>query len=299
MDPAAPSTQAEAGAPDTLCRPEGAYRVVLPDWGGWLRILDGAAGDGDGEDGAQADVDRLLQGWLRRAVRLRPPGAAEFAPLASVAAMPADLADALLAEGARLFDAEARALDLRVTRDGDTVVLRCAAGSGVSALRLRPLSLAERNACLRPHLGLVDGVPSVDAAGYEIALVAASTVLAEGGRALGRAEVAALPVALGEALAREARALSDPDAAAEIEAFLAAGLPHPDIELAGLCLAYGLSPAEAEALPAATARRLGAAAQLVGAAGSAATPAIANRPPDDPGRGALPDTLTRIVVRDG
>ena len=271
-------------APIMLERPEGRFRLSLPDWGAWLSMID-AASRGDGEG---ADVDILLRRWLKASVEVRWAGEERFGRLSAIAELPAELADALVAAGAEALEAERTALAIKVERL-ETGEIRVSSTRGDFVVR--PLSFAERNAALRMALSVQNGEAALDAGYYEQVLVARSTVRADDGAAVKVAELRALPLALGEALVTAARELSDPAAEEELLAFARAGQTHPDLELANLCLAYGISPAEAEALPAATARRLGAAARLL----SASAPAPVAEVPEE----AMPDNMTRIVVTDG
>ncbi|MEM6621904.1 MAG: hypothetical protein AAF674_06715 [Pseudomonadota bacterium] len=272
-------------APIELERPEGCFRLRLPDWGGWLSMVDAASRG----DASTADVDVLLRRWLRATVEARWQDEEEFAPIKGIADLPAELADALVAEGAKALEAEAARLALQRSDDDDgTVRLQ---GDGID-LRLRPLSFAERNGALRRALSLQNGEAALDAALYEQLLVAQSTTQASDGARLSVQDLRALPLIVGEALVAAARQLSDPPAETELTAFAEAGQTHPDLELAALCLAYGISPAEAEALPAATARRLGAAARLLAA--SAPNPGKAQET-----SAPMPDNMTKIVVHDG
>ncbi len=274
-------------APVSLRREEGEYLVAVPDWGAWLDILDRSQRGTAKAD--TADVDRLLREWVRASVTFRPGGRGEAAPITGIGALPTDLVDGLVDAGtARLAEIEAA---LEMTREvaPDRIVIRTAA----RGYALRALSFAERNACLRGHLSVRGGVPEVDASAYELALVASSISDAVTGAALTTAELRALPLPLGEALIQAAQALSDPAAADELQSFAEAGVPHPDLDLAALCLAFGITPAEAEALPAATAKRLQAAVRLLQGTGSLAA---GNPTPADPMPG---DNVTRIVVHDG
>ena len=268
----------------TLERPEGRFRIDLPDWGAWLSMID-AASRGDGEG---ADVDVLLRRWLKASVEVCWAGAEQFGKLTAIAELPAELADALVAAGAEALAAESSALaiDVRRLETGEIGV-----SSTCGCFVVRPLSFAERNSALRMALSVQNGEAALDAGFYEQVLVARSTVQGDDSAPVKVAELRALPLALGEALVTAARELSDPAAEEELLAFARAGQTHPDLELANLCLAYGISPAEAEALPAATARRLGAAARLL----AASAPAPVAEAPDE----AMPDNMTRIVVTDG
>ncbi|MEM7212432.1 MAG: hypothetical protein AAF479_11155 [Pseudomonadota bacterium] len=274
-----------ASAPITLERPEGRFRLTLPDWGAWLSIID-AASRGEGEG---ADVDLLLRRWLKASTEVCWTGGDRFGPLNGIADLPAALADALVAAGAEALEAEreALALDREMLETGE---IRVASTAG--DFTLHPLSFAERNAALRMSLSVTHGEATLDAGFYEQVLVARSIRRTEDGEAVKVTDLRALPLALGEALVTAARELSDPAADEELRAFAEAGQMHPDLELANLCLAYGISPAEAEALPAATARRLGAAARLLAA--SAPQPIATSDPVE-----AMPDNMTRIVVTDG
>lgn len=261
------------------------YRITLPNWGQWLAILDRSA-RGASSTGT-ADVTRLLRLWLAGSVEVLEGEAAK--PLGPIDALPAMLADALVAEGSAALESLAQKLDIRTERDpaGDGVKIT----STLGAYDLKPLSFGTRNACLSRNIGLQNGTPEIDASAYEIALVAASITAPEGVRTR---DLMALPLPLGEALVTAARTLSDAAPEAEIAAFAQAGLPHPDLELANLCLSFGLSPQEAMDLPAATARRLNAAANLIRASQPAPrtdTPAALYAAPED-------DRVTRIVVQD-
>ena len=271
-------------APITLERPEGRFRLFLPDWGAWLSMID-AASRGEGEG---ADVDILLRRWLKASVQVCWEGEDSFVALTAIADLPAELADALVTAGAEALEEEGNNLAIVCDRveSGEIHV-----SSTRGAFIVRPLSFAERNAALRMALSVQNGEAALDAGFYEQVLVARSTVTSEDGSAVKVAELRALPLALGEALVTAARELSDPAAESELLAFAKAGQTHPDMELASLCLAYGISPAEAEALPAATARRLGAAARLL----VASTPRQSVDEPEE----AIPDNMTRIVVTDG
>lgn len=274
-----------ASAPITLERPEGQFRLTLPDWGAWLSIID-AASRGEGEG---ADVDLLLRRWLKASTEVCWAGEDRFLPLTGIADLPAALADALVAAGAEALEAEREtlALDREMLESGE---IRIASTAG--DFTLRPLSFAERNSTLRMSLSVTHGEAALDAGFYEQVLVARSIRCTKDGASVKVTELRALPLALGEALVTAARELSDPAADEELRAFAEAGQMHPDLELANLCLAYGISPAEAEALPAATARRLGAAARLLAA--SAPQPVAMPDPVE-----AMPDNMTRIVVTDG
>lgn len=260
------------------------YRLTLPDWGRWLALLDTAA---RGQaDAAQADPEKLMLAFLRGNVEWRPEPKAPFRPLANPGDLPAPLADRLIATASERLEDLRSALAPEIRQETAGRVCLSAAGHD---FHLRPLTFAERNACLRGALHLDDAGAQVDAGRYELALLSASL---ESDPALTFAHLRALPMVLGEALIAEARRLSDPAADAELAAFAAAGLPHPDLELAALCLTYRISPEEAEALPGATARRLGAAARLLAA--SQPTPSAATQF----GTGSVPDNVTRITVND-
>ena len=261
------------------------YRITLPTWGQWLAMLDRSARGAP--DAGTADVMGLLQLWLAGSVDVMEGETAK--PLGPIDALPAVLADALVAEGSAALETLAQTLDIQTEHGAlnDGVQITCALGT----YHLTPLSFGERNACLSRNIGLRDGAPEIDASAYEVALVAASITAPEGLRAM---DLMALPLPLGEALVTAARALSDAAPDAELAAFAQAGVPHPDLELANLCLAFGLSPQEAMDLPAATARRLNAAANLIHASQPVqqtdATPTLHTAPEDD--------RVTRIVVHD-
>ena len=78
-------------APITVERPEGRFRLSLPDWGAWLSMID-AASRGEGEG---ADVDILLRRWLKASVEVCWTGEDRYAVLTAIADLPAELADAL------------------------------------------------------------------------------------------------------------------------------------------------------------------------------------------------------------
>jgi len=275
-----------APAPITLERPEGRFRLTLPRWGAWLSMI-GAASRGQDQG---ADVDVLLRRWLSAMVEVAWDGEDRFRPLTGVADLPAELADALVAAGAEALEAERAALDLRraVSASGEIRIF----GPSCDYM-LRPLSFAERNGALRLALSVSGGEAALDAGLYEQVLVARSLRRTEDDGTLTVQALGDLPIALGEALVVAAHELSDPAADAELQAFAAAGQSHPDLELASLCLAYGITPAEAEALPAATAKRLGAAARLLAAASPAMSPAMAGT------EAPVDDNVTKIVVHDG
>ncbi len=267
--------------PLRLVRDEAVYLITVPDWGQWLDILDRSQRGLAEAD--RADVDRLLREWVRASVSVEADDTPR--PLSGIGALPADLVDALTDAGtAHLGEIEAE-LDLHREGTGTGATLR----NTHRDIHLSALNFAERNACLRGNLTVRGGVPEVNASAYELALVAASASDANTGAALALRELRALPLPLGEALIRTAQALSDPRPEEELQCFAQAGLPHPDLDLAALCLAFGMKPAEAEALPAATAKRLNTAARLLRGTGSVAQPApmIAG------------DNVTQILVQDG
>ncbi len=271
---------ASLSAPRRFDRDGVTYQITLPSWGQWLAILDRSARGMDSD--GQADVTALLSGWLAQSVAVLEGETTR--PLGAIDALPAALADALVAEGSAALEDLGAALEVRRQVDpaNGGIVLHSALG----AYHLRPLSFGERNACLSRHLGLRGGQPVLDASAYEVALVAASLTAPEG---LRTADLHALPLPLGEALVSAARALSDSAPEAELAAFAQAGQAHPDLELAQLCLAFGMTPQEAMDLPAATARRLGAAAGLI----------RASQPPGPvPATEREDDRVTRIVVHD-
>lgn len=271
-------------APITVERPEGRFRLSLPDWGAWLSMID-AASRGEGEG---ADVDILLRRWLKASVEVCWTGEDRYAALTAIADLPAELADALVAAGAEALEAEGTALAIVSERLESGEI--CVSSTG-GEFTVRPLSFAERNAALRIALSVRNGEAALDAGFYEQILVARSAVRRDDDAAIKVADLRTLPLALGEALVTAARELSDPAAEAELMAFARAGQTHPDLELASLCLSYGISPAEAEALPAATARRLGAAARLLAATVPQQHADLAEE--------AMPENMTRIVVTDG
>ncbi|MFQ1701620.1 hypothetical protein ACJ5NV_13605 [Loktanella agnita] len=256
------------------------YRISLPSWGQWLTILDRSARSTGSTD--QADVGQLLRLWVAGSVQKELDGKA--APLGPIDTLPADLADDLVAEGSKALADLSTRLDIQQTDHAATGGVTIT--TTVGAYDLRPLSFGERNACLSRHIGLAHGQPEIDASAYEVALVATSL---SGDQRPSHADLMALPLPLGETLVNAARQLSDTAPAAEIAAFAQAGQSHPDLELASLCLRFGLTPAEALALPANTARRLNVAAGLLQAT-QATLPAPA-QPVDD-------DRTTRIVVHD-
>ncbi|WP_342078161.1 hypothetical protein [Yoonia sp. SS1-5] len=257
------------------------YVISLPDWGEWLTILDRASRGMDAAD--QADITRLLRLWIASSVTVTKDG--RTSTLGSIDDLPADLADDLVAEGSAALQDATAALDIRQETDPATgeITIHCQMGQ----YHLRPLSFGERNACLSRNMGLHLGQPEIDASAYEVALVAASVTVGDGNR-LRHADLMALPLALGEALVNAARTLSDAGKEDEITAFAQAGKPHPDLELATLCLTFGMTPEQAMALPATTARRLNVAAGLLQAAQPVANAAPM---PED-------DRVTRIVVHD-
>lgn len=255
------------------------YRIALPDWGQWLAMLDRSA-RGDAQSGS-ADVAQLLRLWLARSVEVLEGESAR--PLGPVDTLPATLADALVAEGSAALEALAAHLDISSETLGGAEGVRITSRWG--SYDLKPLSFGARNACLARNIGLHGGAPQIDAAAYEIALVTASLSAPDGLRA---GDIMALPLPLGEALVTAARALSEGAPEQEIAAFAQAGLPHPDLELASLCLSFGLSPNAAMELPAATARRLNAAARLI----------EASRPVPRAPASAEEDRVTRILVHD-
>ncbi len=287
--PASPAPQSQPKAqpksePRVVTRDGVSYRITLPNWGQWLAMLDRSARGLDA--GGQADVARLLRLWLSGSTEVMEGASAR--PLGSVDELPATLADALVAQGSAALAEAAEDLAI-VTEHLPGGGLRV--GTAQGDYDLRPLTFGERNACLSRHLGLAQGVPEVDASGYELALVAASITAPQGLRV---PDLMALPLPLGEALVSAARNLSDSAPDAELAAFAAAGQAHPDLELADLCLAFGMTPQEAMALPATTARRLRAAAGLIRASQpQAVMPAPAQMPMQ-----MEDDRVTRIVVHD-
>lgn len=256
------------------------YLIALPNWGQWLSILDRAARGGDASD--QADVSRLLRLWLGASVQVEKDGA--VSALGRVDDLPAEVADDLVAQGSAFLAQAQQALDIVQAADPESGGVVITAGD--AAYRLRPLTFGERNACLSRNLAVRSGQPEIDASAYELALVAASVTGPDG--PLRVTDLMALPLSVGEALVAAARQLSDATGANEMLAFAQTGQAHPDLELATLCLTFGMSPAEALALPAATARRLHAAAGLLQAAQPAAPSAA---PFED-------DRVTKIVVHD-
>lgn len=257
------------------------YQIALPSWGQWLSILDRAARGGDAAD--QADVSRLLRLWLGASVQVEEDG--RLRPLGNIDDLAVDVADDLVAQGATFLAEAAAALAIEETHDPVTGGVEVIA-QGVT-YAVRPLTFGERNACLSRHIAVHAGQPEIDASAYELALVAASTSTAD--RLVKIKDLMALPLSLGETLVAAARRLSDATGVDELLACAQSGTPHPDLELATLCLTYGMSPAEAMALPAATARRLHVAAGLLQAAQPFAPVDVA--PVED-------DRWTKIVVHD-
>ncbi len=255
------------------------YRISLPTWGQWLAILDRSS---RGMAADQADVGHLLRLWIAISVQVEEDG--KSLPLGPIDDLPADLADDLVAEGSAALAALNETLAIAESTDPATGAITVASAAG--SYSLRALSFGERNACLTRNLGLIKGQPEIDASAYEVALVAASLT---GDTPVSHADLMALPLPLGEALVNAARRMSDAAPEEELAAFARSGEPHPDLELASLCLTFGMTPAEAMALPAATARRLNVAAGLLQATQTAAP--VPMTPVED-------DRTTRIVVHD-
>lgn len=255
------------------------YLIGLPNWGQWLSILDRAARGGDAAD--QADVGRLLRLWIAASVEVEAGDITK--PLGWIDSLPADLADELVSQGSAALVKAQDALGLSQTVDAENGGVIIATAQ--SEYRLRPLTFGERNACLSRNLHIHAGQPEVDASAYELALVAASLTAPDG--PMSRADLLALPLSVGEALVSAARRLSDASGADELRTFAQSGEAHPDLELATLCLTYGMTPAEAMELPATTARRLHVAAGLL----QAVQPADPMMPIED-------DRVTKIVVHD-
>lgn len=256
------------------------YQINLPTWGQWLTILDRSSRGTGGAD--QAEIGKLLRLWLGQSVRIVRDDA--LFPLGPVDHLPVDLADALVEQGTAALDALADDLNLRQEAIETGVRISTTAETYV----LRALSFAERNACLSRNLAVRNGLPEIDASAYEVALVAASLVPNDQGHTPSQSDLMVLPMPVGEALVSAARHLSDPAAEAELTAFANAGEPHPDLDLATLCLTYQMTPDQAQSLSAATARRLLAAARLLQSAQLVHT---APHPIED-------DRVTRIVVHD-
>lgn len=275
--------QPHINAPVDLVLEAGHFRLTLPDWGRWLDILDRAARGQDSTD--RADPDRLLQGWIAATVQ-QADGAQKFRPIPRIADLPAVLADRLMAAGTEALESQREDLNLQVATldDGATV------SSHHHSFTLHPLSFSARNTCLRDALVLQADGPQINASLYELTLVARSTTDTKNGAPVSIPTLRALPLVIGEALITQARRLSDPAADAELHAFAEAGLQHPDLELASLCLTFGLSPDAAGSLPAATAKRLNAAARLL----AASTPQPAQHTPTAP----IADNVTQIVIND-
>lgn len=277
--------QAHITAPVDLVLEAGHFRLTLPDWGRWLDILDRAARGQDSTD--RADPDRLLQAWIAASVQ-QADAAQNFRPIPRIADLPAVLADTLMAAGTTALESQRKDLNVQVapTDDGASIL------SADHSFTLKPLSFSARNSCLRNALVLRSDGPQMNASLYELTLVARSATDAKTGEPLSIPTLRALPLVVGEALITEARRLSDPAADTELSAFAKAGMQHPDLELATLCMTFGLSPDAAEALPAATAKRLNAAARLLAA--SAPQPARHTPPPPAP----TADNVTQIVIND-
>lgn len=277
------AAQAHINAPVDLVLEAGHFRLTLPDWGRWLDILDRAARGQDSTD--RADPDRLLQAWIAASVE-QADAAQNFHPIPRIADFPAVLADTLLAAGTKALEAQRKDLNVQVAAVDD--------GASVTTVQheftLHPLSFSARNRCLRDALVLQADGPQMNASLYELTLVARSVTDTKTGDPLSIACLRALPLGVGEALITEARRLSDPAADTEIHAFAKAGLQHPDLELATLCLTFGITPDAAEALPAATAKRLNAAARLLAASAPQPAAHTASAP--------MGDNVTQIVIND-
>ncbi len=272
---------ATISAPNDLVLPQGTFRLSLPNWGRWLDILDRAARGQDSAD--RADPDRLLQAWLS-ATATQANANGLFAPIKRIGDLPASVADQLMAAGTDALDAARIGDDVRMSETDEAFEIQSKSGS----FTLRPLTFSERNSCLQGALALTADGPQINASQYDLALVARSTTLSENGEKVSIPTLRELPLPLGEALITAARKLSDPVAETELAAFASAGLSHPDLELATLCLTFGITPEQAEALPAAKAKRLNAAARLL----AASAPNVA------PQAAALPDNVTQIVIND-
>lgn len=277
------AAKAHINAPVDLVLEAGHFRLTLPDWGRWLDILDRAARGQDSTD--RADPDRLLQGWIAATVQ-QADAAQKFRPIPRIADLPAVLADRLMAAGTEALESQREDLNLQVAplNDGATV------SSRHHSFALYPLSFSARNTCLRDALVLQADGPQMNASLYELTLVARSTTDTKTDAPISIPTLRALPLVVGEALITEARRLSDPAAGTEIHAFAKAGMQHPDLELATLCLTFGITPDAAEALPAATAKRLNAAARLLAAS--------APQPDSHTASAPMGDNVTQIVIND-
>ncbi len=280
--------------PPREVRAQGAvYRVRAPAWGVWLRLLDAA----DAGHGRTLAADRVLRGWLRAAVRIAGEGGKDRSLARSeIDALPAALSDRLALAGVELMDAQRELLGLEAEAVADG--WRLAAGDG--ELRLSPWTHGERNFELRRCLSLdVAGEIVLDLGAFERAAVCccARWQSAAGEPApVTPAEVQAWPVPLGEQASALLESLNEPAAeeAEVLEACARAGLEHPDLSAAELCLGYGWSPGEVAALPAAEARRSLAALRVLRGATPRGTAAAQAGVLD-----SVHDELTTILVRDG
>lgn len=266
-----------------LCRDGVRYRVTLPDWGAWLTILDQSA---QGQDQSnRADISRLLSRWLVQTVQIENADGT-WQAITNSQALPVPLADALIhTTSAALEDLSET---LQITQEDDTESGGFLVIANKRTYKIKPLDFGARNACLARHLTLTSEGPQIDASGYEISLLLASVQC--DGHPLTYADLLSLPIPLGEALVTLVRKLSDPAVEEELTAFASAGQPHPDLDLADLCLTYGLNPEKAQALPAATAQRLLAAARLLRASHPIKADLSTQSHEDD--------RVTRIVVHD-
>lgn len=266
---------ATISAPVDLALKAGNFRLTLPEWGAWLDILDRAARGQSSTD--RADPEQLLLAWLSATATCDTGDG--FKPIRHIADLPAALADQLMAAGTTALAAQNSALKVATTATEH--------GRKVTAtaydFTLSPLSFAARNACLRQALVIENGDVQIHASQYELSLVARSTVESATNAPVDISALRALPIVVGEALITAARALSDPAAETELGAFEKAGLVHPDMELATLCLTFGMTPEQAQNLPAATAKRLNAAARLLAATGAPVA--------------AVADNVTQIVIQ--
>ena len=251
----------------------GSCRVRAPRWSEWQRALS-AAGAGPA---------RMLEDLLASCTGLSP---------AEAEMLPAATGDGLLGAIFDLMERQRATLALeRTANPGGGVRLM---GHGVD-LTLRPWSFGERNAALERAL-LTDGEGVwLDLPAFELAMVLCCA--APAGRALSAAEVAAWPVALGDAVISALDELNGvaPGREQLLAACLRSGVRHPDLDLLDLCLAFGWTPEQAEGLAARQAERLLAAL----GARRAQEPAPAEAAVSRPAPAAMTGEVTRIVIADG
>lgn len=257
------------------------YRVVLPGWGRWLDLLD-AGGDG-------ADPPRLVGALLTACTETEADGRWLRLTAEAVNALPTAIADDLADQALSSLEAQRQRLAPREHAHPPGLRLT---GNGIPDLLLRPWSFGERSQALRGCLTLCRDDVHLEHGRLERAEVLTCTrLLDEAQPPLTLEAIDAWPIAVGEAVSAALARLNEP-ASGETEVLercAEAGIEHPDLDLAVCCGAFGWTPDQVDAVPAAQLRRLLNARHLIDddAVPSASAPAV-----------SAMDDLTRILVHD-